>query len=150
MLTCTACQLGCFNGAMPFQAWILLVGLEDGTISHWLQWGHALSGMDTIAPERQIPPLDQLQWGHALSGMDTCRDSGDSGASSLRFNGAMPFQAWIQDVQQYLFYLGEASMGPCPFRHGYAACAATSHLILGALQWGHALSGMDTWCDAAS
>ena len=39
-----------------------------------LQWGHALSGMDTV-PRLQVGKLlsMQLQWGHALSGMDTIR-----------------------------------------------------------------------------
>ena len=38
-----------FNGAMPFQAWIL--GQPDSLFNHtvMLQWGHALSGMDTCS-----------------------------------------------------------------------------------------------------
>ena len=35
-----------------------------------------------------------LQWGHALSGMDTKSQFGPRSAQRS-FNGAMPFQAWI-------------------------------------------------------
>ena len=37
----------CFNGAMPFQAWIPGLDLTSATGVSGLQWGHALSGMDT-------------------------------------------------------------------------------------------------------
>ena len=85
-----------FNGAMPFQAWIYASWGEPRTISGKLQWGHALSGMDTRSkiPFGKLRP--KLQWGHALSGMDTkwkCRQCDRRGRL--------------------------ASMGPCPFRHGY-------------------------------
>ena len=36
-----------------------------------------------------------------------------------------------------------ASMGPCPFRHGYHG-QLSFHRHINMLQWGHALSGMDT------
>ena len=37
-----------------------------------------------------------------------------------RFNGAMPFQAWIhaRNIESWRMTF-PASMGPCPFRHGY-------------------------------
>ena len=60
-----------------------------------------------------------LQWGHALSGMDI----GEDGRQRC--------------------HRCHASMGPCPFRHGYKAIYETiggQHIML---QWGHALSGMD-------
>ena len=38
---------GCFNGAMPFQAWIHLLVWTVHWDAAGLQWGHALSGMDT-------------------------------------------------------------------------------------------------------
>ena len=60
-----------FNGAMPFQAWILKV--YGGRIDRFLklQWGHALSGMDTSRDLTRTMMRKRLQWGHALSGMDT-------------------------------------------------------------------------------
>ena len=90
-------QLGRFNGAMPFQAWI--PGPADTTcrLPVPLQWGHALSGMDTSLAIPFAIEQWMLQWGHALSGMDTAR---------ARF-------ILIRYIQ--------ASMGPCPFRHGYPA-----------------------------
>ena len=36
-----------FNGAMPFQAWILYGLVIAPPQGYRLQWGHALSGMDT-------------------------------------------------------------------------------------------------------
>ena len=85
-----------------------------------LQWGHALSGMDTIAghillqflkvasmgpcPFRHgysekwtaiLALLGLLQWGHALSGMDMRTQAGLRRRAGACFNGAMPFQAWI-------------------------------------------------------
>ena len=36
-----------------------------------------------------------LQWGHALSGMDTTSQHPLYLSDSESFNGAMPFQAWI-------------------------------------------------------
>ena len=90
-------HLGGFNGAMPFQAWIWSALLALSDPAPGLQWGHALSGMD-------IPPAGcvfsfplGLQWGHALSGMD------------------------IRQREERLRHPTMASMGPCPFRHGYNA-----------------------------
>ena len=37
-----------------------------------------------------------LQWGHALSGMDTGIQFAQDQAGQVGFNGAMPFQAWIR------------------------------------------------------
>ena len=37
-----------FNGAMPFQAWIRGMGVHFNKDRTTLQWGHALSGMDTF------------------------------------------------------------------------------------------------------
>ena len=109
-----------------------------------LQWGHALSGMDTAnemnctmllalasmgpCPFRhgywykpmKLDEIKALQWGHALSGMDTSR-------ISVRYAGP-----------------ATASMGPCPFRHGYRLNICPDCLDNCLLQWGHALSGMDT------
>ena len=36
-----------------------------------------------------------------------------------------------------------ASMGPCPFRHGYLPDFLPADGYVAMLQWGHALSGMD-------
>ena len=108
-----------FNGAMPFQAWIQLTGQIPfflGYLLQWghalsgmdtalyqactwprylLQWGHALSGMDTISHYEYSPDGQKLQWGHALSGMDTTVSWSFAFIYPPCFNGAMPFQAWI-------------------------------------------------------
>ena len=134
-----------FNGAMPFQAWIRrlpskltnttlslqwghalsgmdthLVDMDVQRLGKALQWGHALSGMDTF---KEIPDsfiIAKLQWGHALSGMDTATRKTHATSGTTCFNGAMPFQAWIRDQK------------------------IQTSLTSVELQWGHALSGMDT------
>ena len=117
--------------------------VHNDSPSNMLQWGHALSGMDTLPTCGWLKIFAKLQWGHALSGMDT--------------HGAVAAQRDASD----------ASMGPCPFRHGYTArhsCRISVAMgFNGAmpfqtwilriatnvaassteLQWGHALSGMD-------
>ena len=136
-------------------------------LSKRLQWGHALSGMDTLTAITLGSSAWMLQWGHALSGMDTTLFAWRPGTNLARFNGAMPFQAWIRVSQPAVVEYVEASMGPCPFRHGYnILCIQCQHdiaasmgpcpfrhgytayalydlYILLLLQWGHALSGMD-------
>ena len=161
-------QRRCFNGAMPFQAWI-----------------HG-----TYATVRQM--MAELQWGHALSGMDTVNPSNCCGYAFVASMGPCPFRHGYPQYEDNFHRGYVASMGPCPFRHGYVFCPAALsetfrasmgpcpfrhgylHLCLrcpaimssfnGAmpfqawirhpttrrtacnvkLQWGHALSGMDT------
>ena len=105
---------------MPFQAWIHSHAVSILTVIAKLQWGHALSGMDTCpADEPTHRVLIELQWGHALSGMDT------------------------HNKEKKTDGLQIASMGPCPFRHGYENRRPLVR-DSSTLQWGHALSGMDT------
>ena len=67
-------RMTCFNGAMPFQAWIY------------------------VATPTNL-------------------------STNVCFNGAMPFQAWIYSSTCWSVLLSIlASMGPCPFRHGYVPC----------------------------
>ena len=58
--------------------------------------------------------------------------------------GPCPFRHGYQHTVRRSRRSDGASMGPCPFRHGYAAVAAYGRLAVTTLQWGHALSGMDT------
>ena len=89
---------------MPFQAWIHLLTPRGVSWYEELQWGHALSGMDTVARAGKGGRLKaELQWGHALSGMDT------------------------MDTQCLLIVFRNASMGPCPFRHGYVCVLVNAH-----------------------
>ena len=60
-----------------------------------LQWGHALSGMDIFSSSNAETASVPLQWGHALSGMDILCLANYHSNYHQRFNGAMPFQAWI-------------------------------------------------------
>ena len=64
-------RMFCFNGAMPFQAWISPITELRTPVVTALQWGHALSGMDMDKAKRRRLLALWLQWGHALSGMDT-------------------------------------------------------------------------------
>ena len=49
--------------------------------------------------------------------------------TGTRFNGAMPFQAWILSQGRRVDGAEHASMGPCPFRHGYAGTTRLVHLV---------------------
>ena len=60
-----------------------------------LQWGHAFSGMDMSHILTRCAHFYWLQWGHAFSGMDMRCPSRRTDPHYGRFNGAMPFQAWI-------------------------------------------------------
>ena len=85
-----------FNGAMPFQAWISIRVVLPFPRAIVLQWGHAFSGMDTGVANLALASEEMLQWGHALSGMDTGVARVGQTCCPVGFNGAMPFQAWIQ------------------------------------------------------
>ena len=109
-----------FNGAMPFQAWIHVGPRARRVCKVWLQWGHALSGMDTFRSVQQYshhPPasMGPCPFRHGYSAAAPPAAIGRMG-----FNGAMPFQAWIPETFRIAANnLAAASMGPCPFRHGY-------------------------------
>ena len=129
-----------FNGAMPFQAWIQLSVPLPTALPTMLQWGHALSGMDTVVGDKYhpvqhysfngampfqawIPVVNMavselptmLQWGHALSGMDTSSWHLQSQIVG-GFNGAMPFQAWIQCGRRWVGWILERFNGAMPFQ----------------------------------
>ena len=122
-----------FNGAMPFQAWILVVIQNQREHENLLQWGHALSGMDTgltkwPSGNSQGASMGPCPFRHGYHGRSV---SGYQGWHC--FNGAMPFQAWIPIPQLIWARVLCASMGPCPFRHGYRNARRCA-----------------TWCDPAS
>ena len=81
-----------FNGATPFQAWILC--------------GIAAS----------LSATDRLQWGHALSGMDTGQSQSRSVGEFCGFNGATPFQAWILWLSEHADLMNDGFNGATPFQ----------------------------------
>ena len=88
--------------------------------SKWqLQWGHALSGMDIVGSLISADKIYPLQWGHALSGMDMLRNGGlTKWPSGLQWGHALSGMDMCLarfGIRNGIF----ASMGPCPFRHGY-------------------------------
>ena len=105
---------------MPFQAWIS--GRQGRGVGRakTLQWGHALSGMD-------IGGLDVRQF-----------------PLQPRFNGAMPFQAWIPYGSPCLFSASGCFNGAMPFQAWIPWFTDQIPRFRFPLQWGHALSGMDT------
>ena len=120
-------------------------GAGIGTMTvNMLQWGHALSGMDMGDGTPDRPALNTLQWGHALAGMDIRVLPGYIAGGVGASMGPCPFRHGYTAICRDARRLGVASMGPCPFRHGYVKRmdAADGPDVL--LQWGHALSGMDT------
>ena len=179
---------------MPFQAWILLgsgglclqcpvASMGPCPFRHgynalhavrmhfprMLQWGHALSGMDTWRVRARSPTNSQLQWGHALSGMDTSVWRRNNTVYTLASMGPCPFRHGYLYGYTSSYADKFASMGPCPFRHGYLPQRQPTARLPGRfngampfqawipygtpptiikatlLQWGHALSGMDTF-----
>ena len=140
---CLSRRFGSFNGAMPFQAWIHPPGSTRVRAVEQLQWGHALSGMDTKRAAKHDPRKRRLQWGHALSGMDTGALGVESDFGQHASMGPCPFRHgyYTSAVDRHTKHI--ASMGPCPFRHGYK-CHRSGTSRCSTLQWGHALSGMDT------
>ncbi len=126
-----------FNGAMPFQAWIPTRKSQLRPVICGLQWGHALSGMDMMIGWNPYPDVDMLQWGHALSGMDTPGLSVPSSRlDTLQWGHALSGM----DISHGPLVLPpriRASMGPCPFRHGYHAhshfCSSTHYRFNGAM-----------------
>ena len=84
-----------FNGAMPFQAWIYPPTIWTANAGQWLQWGHALSGMDI-----RLKPLAEKNF-------------------SIASMGPCPFRHGYADDRLDDIPDSLASMGPCPFRHGY-------------------------------
>ena len=199
-------QLGCgqwrFNGAMPFQAWIPAFKRTPAATSPSLQWGHALSGMDTgfyfsFRGSMYKASMGPCPFRHGyLSEILHCTygNSGFNGAMPFQawiqflptgqphsisgFNGAMPFQAWIPVEYDRYLVQNAGFNGAMPFqawiRNTATAGSATAAGFNGAmpfqawilvevayasrrvfvLQWGHALSGMDTtrcagWMDTA-
>ena len=85
-----------------------------------------------------------LQWGHAVSSVDTYNGTVRRIERS-RFNGATPFPAWIRhqtggDVADGL----AASMGPRRFQRGYLDTIMRAVRSGTLLQWGHAVSSVDT------
>ncbi len=46
-------------------------GLFVAIVSHFLQWSHDLSAMDTTAARLGVISVTALQWSHDLSAMDT-------------------------------------------------------------------------------
>ena len=82
-----------------------------------LQWGHALSGVETFILSDQGNPIqDLLQWGHALSGVETTASSLGYTSSAEGFNGATPFQAWKRCGRRRKYQLEHGFNGATPFQ----------------------------------
>ena len=130
---------------MPFQAWIPDDGLSLRCAKGWLQWGHALSGMDTPAPAPAGQgPRPRFNGAMPFQAWIHHSRTRWKGSKTSGFNGAMPFQAWIQYliptemIEMFALQWGHALSGMDTRHFGL------KNAILVSLQWGHALSGMDT------
>jgi len=136
-----------FNGATLFQAW------KRGLVAERVPSGSKPASMGPRSFKRGNKIARQttwgggrgLQWGHALSSVETRLAAATAGRAYRRFNGATLFQAWKPDPHLLPFMLHPlASMGPRSFKRGnkrYALKYAQKHEQL---QWGHALSSVET------
>ena len=113
--------------------------------SEWLQWGHALGGVETAGSPTSAAPCERLQWGHALGGVETTPAAVVVIIATARFNGATPWEAWKP--------FGSASStraGQTALQWGHALGGVETVAALregfpqGRLQWGHALGGVET------
>ena len=98
LVRCTCPSTRRFNGATPFPAWIReppverrhhvqsasmgprrfqrgyaneVLGRHHKATLRMLQWGHAVSSVDTFASNGATNMVVKLQWGHAVSSVDT-------------------------------------------------------------------------------
>ena len=107
-------------GPCPFRHGYMYTEGHGRYRSGKLQWGHALSGMDISILSAMSFSFILLQWGHALSGMDiirACPHPADACPASM---GPCPFRHGYDGSDDLGCGVSVyASMGPCPFRHGY-------------------------------
>jgi len=163
-------RTGRFNGATLFQAWKLRVigdqiivpqwGLQWGhalsSVETWmrsaiaartsysLQWGHALSSVETLMLAPSPLMILWLQWGHALSSVETRWRNRNVRQDYHRFNGATLFQAWKRHTPGVWSDAVGASMGPRSFKRGNVGGEPICVQMGAMLQWGHALSSVET------
>jgi len=87
----------------------------------------------------------RLQWGHALSSVETRCCTRRQGAWWVGFNGATLFQAWKPCLSKLVHARsGNASMGPRSFKRGNTSRRSRKPPPGRPLQWGHALSSVET------
>ena len=115
-----AIKYGGFNGAMPFQAWISSPAENTVEMNRVASMGPCPFRHGYI-PVAKIPSLPATSFNGAMPFRAWISDSlSVIGTPSQSFNGAMPFQAWISLPHPVVPpQKAGASMGPCPFRHGY-------------------------------
>ena len=112
-----ACSLQWGHALSGMDTWS--ISQVRGTTLRVLQWGHALSGMDIHVVGGRFAWSIMLQWGHALSGMDMPSDV-FTGKHGERLQWGHALSGMDIPVDRYeIDELIKASMGPCPFRHGY-------------------------------
>ena len=140
-------RMKCFNGAMPFQAWISLQRHITRPVIVALQWGHALSGMDmsSSSSSSSNPGFNGAMPFQAWIFLILDRETDHR----RRFNGAMPFQAWIYRDCRLLVEISESFNGAMPFQAWIFHLPHRGRRARTPLQWGHALSGMDMWIQFA-
>ena len=151
---------------MPFQAWICCGHALMLVPAVWLQWGHAFSGMDILPASILSRPatggfngaMPFQAWISAKRGISALAIAASMGPCLFRhgyaetfYDRTTPLDAsmgpclfrhgyWTDGISTRI---RSASMGPCPFRHGYYA-ETLFRTGTTELQWGHALSSMDT------
>src|SRR5260370_377347 len=109
-----------------------------------LQWGHALSDVETRRLWKMLLIQFQLQWGHVLSYVETVTPSNMMGIFKNRFNGATSCRTWKLGADwAKLLIAQELQWG-----HVLSDVETRGYLLNGIvvlqLQWGHVLSDVET------
>ena len=108
-----------FNGAMPFQAWILGTCIASVCSENGFNGAMPFQAWIWVSKKAYTAPYRTLQWGHAFSGMDICGSRRYSRRNSIASMGPCLFRHGYPLLMASGSRAVGASMGPCLFRHGY-------------------------------
>ena len=117
---CIPAAQSCFNGAMPFQAWIYWAAVQSLRKSECFNGAMPFQAWICSSASWISSLQKRLQWGHALSGMDMLQKGAWMETVWVASMGPCPFRHGYVACQCGVLKNNCASMGPCPFRHGYA------------------------------
>jgi len=83
-----------FNGATSNRTWKRVQHLHPRRGTHWLQWGHVQSDVETRILAAVHGTVVLLQWGHVQSDVETIRQLLWSDLEQQSFNGATSNRTW--------------------------------------------------------
>ena len=103
-------------GPCPFRHGYEEEKSDDPVAYVTLQWGHALSGMDTFQNGYRLHVGPMASMGPCPFRHGYYRDRSDYSPYGICFNGAMPFQAWIRQFVSPVLIVSRGFNGAMPFQ----------------------------------